>query len=122
MTLSVGNRAGALRCRGLLFRGSPCDSDISRHTFLQQKLRRSHDRFGVKSRAHPAFLKCVRDADYGHCLMMGHVGADDSDLRPSWQAARSVVQRLIPAVDAAGPNVGHAFEIAGCRGGIDHGR
>ncbi len=47
---------------GCLFRRRPRHGDIARHAFLQQKLRRLHDRFGMKARAHCAVVQRIGDA------------------------------------------------------------
>ena len=101
VALRVGHQAGVLRGRLRRFLRRPGDNDIAGHPLLQQKFCRTHDRFGVKPRAHPAVLKRVRDTDDRHALMMGHIGADDGDLGTVRQAGACIVERLVPAIDAA---------------------
>src|ERR1019366_4040923 len=49
-----------LRRLAHFFGANPFDSDIARRPFLQQELRRLHDRIGMKARPHRSAAKSVR--------------------------------------------------------------
>jgi hypothetical protein len=95
--------------------------DVARRAFLEQQLRRLHDRLGVEPRPHRAVQESVGDGDDRHALVVGHVSAHDRDVLPLGQARARVVQRLVEAVTAARADGGETGEVARCRARIDHG-
>ena len=97
-----------------------CERDAARHALLQQELRSLDDRFGVKARAHLAVVQRVGNADNSHCLMMGHVGADDRKFRALGKTRARIVERLVPTIGAKRPQAGHSRVVPHNRGRRDH--
>ena len=110
-----------LRRLAHFFGADPFDSDIARRPFLQQELRRLHDRIGMKARPHRSAAKSVRDSDQAHPLMVRHIGAHDSNTLAIRDTPRRVVQSFIAAVPTAPARFGQTGKIPYCGGRLDHG-
>ncbi len=95
---------------------------IAWRALLQQQFRRLNAGLGMKSSAHLAIEKDVRNGHDGHALMMRHVRLHDGDLGTFRKPRAGVVERLIESVSAACADGGKALEIAHGALRIDHGR
>src|ERR1700722_16863140 len=95
---------------------------IAWRTLLQQQFRRLNAGLGMKSSAHLAVEKDVRNGHDRHTLMMCHVRLDDGDAGTFRKPRAGVVERLVESVSAARADGGKALEIAHGAFRIDHGR
>ena len=96
------------------------DRDVARHAFLKQKLGCLDDRVGVKTLAHLAFQKRIRDRHDAHGMVMRHIGAHDGDFGPFRKTRWCVVEGLVPAVRATASLFGQPLEIFRGSGRFNH--
>ncbi len=110
-----------LRSRCRVFRRRAYKRDVVRHALLQQELRSLDDRLGMKARAHLTVIQRVGNANDGHSLMMGHVGAHDRKSRAFRKPCAGEIDRLVPAVGTERPQTSHSVVVFHDCGRRDHG-